>query len=601
MDARTLFQERRATLFLLAANVLILVVAAAYGVLNLSAGFLLMGGTQLFAAALVSVAVVLLVRRLWQGTVVYALPRHLTFGATVILALMLAITGGGLSDVTPFMFVVPPALLFVGDRRSAAVANIALLVILVVSVIEPGLTAWISGTDRTYHVSILVAYVALNVYVFMVADLRDRAYRRVRFLASHDPVTGLARFESHHAPRPTATYAVLIQLRRVDQIRLEGGNRFVQEIMAEFARRLARRQGPQCQLYAYSETSLLMAPELSGSDQWSSWITETMHALTQPVAREERSYTPQLAVYVVPDADQLSRSELAGRLETTIQSNQHTGQGVEFYNPEMAHALRARVEMSDLLRSAQSRGELFLVFQPLVDAIDGTCVGAEVLMRWDNGTLGTVSPATFIPVAEDSGLIGEFTEWMIATAWRESRRDPGQHYRYLSINISPVHIEQPDFLSRLRSLIAREGIDPTYISIEITEGVLLQESISNQDVINELVKIGFSLSIDDFGTGYSNLTYLRRLAVDRIKIDRSFVMDLVNSDGTRNTRATPLVEAMVFMAKTLGIGTLAEGVETEAQAEVLRDLGCEAFQGYLFGKPATLAETSDDQGTQRVG
>ncbi|MFO8042129.1 MAG: EAL domain-containing protein, partial [Alkalispirochaeta sp.] len=148
---------------------------------------------------------------------------------------------------------------------------------------------------------------------------------------------------------------------------------------------------------------------------------------------------------------------------------------------------------------------------------------------------------------------------------------------------------------------AREGIDPTYISIEITEGVLLQESISNQDVINELVKIGFSLSIDDFGTGYSNLTYLRRLAVDRIKIDRSFVMDLVNSEGTRNTRATPLVEAMVFMAKTLGIGTLAEGVETEAQAEVLRDLGCEAFQGYLFGKPATLQETSDDQGTQSVG
>lgn len=601
MDARTLFQERRATLFLLAANVLILVVAGTYGVLNLAAGFLLMGGTQLFAAALVSVAAFLVILRLWQGAAVNALPRHLTFGATVILAVMLAITGGGVSDVTPFMFVVPPALLFVGDRRSAAVANIALLVILVVSVVEPGLTAWIRGTDRTYHASILVAYAALNVYVFMVADLRDRAYRRVRFLASHDPVTGLARFESHHAPRPTTKYAVLIQLRRVDQIRLEGGNRFVQEIMAELARRLARRQGPDCRLYAYSETSLLMAPALSGPDQWSSWITETMHALTQTVDREERSYTPQLAVYVVPDADQLSRSELAGRLETTIQSNQHQGQGVEFYDPHMAHALRARVEMSDLLRSAQSRGELFLVYQPLVDAIDGTSVGAEVLMRWGSETLGTVSPATFIPVAEDSGLIGEFTEWMIATAWRESRKDSRQRYRYLSINISPVHIEQPDFLSRLRNLIAREGIDPAYISIEITEGVLLQESLSNQDVINELVKIGFSLSIDDFGTGYSNLTYLRRLAVDRIKIDRSFVMDLVNSDGTRNTRATPLVEAMVFMAKTLGIGTLAEGVETEAQAEVLRDLGCEAFQGYLFGKPATLQETTDEQGTQSVG
>jgi EAL domain-containing protein (putative c-di-GMP-specific phosphodiesterase class I) len=319
------------------------------------------------------------------------------------------------------------------------------------------------------------------------------------------------------------------------------------------------------------------------------------------VAVDERSYSPKLAVYEVPDADRLSRSELAGRLEATIQSNQNRGHGVVFYKPEMAHALSARVEMSDLLRSAQSRNELSLVYQPLIDSIDRSTVGAEVLMRWNSSVLGPVSPATFIPVAEENGLIGEFTEWMIATAWRESRSDPATRYRHLSINISPVHMEQPSFLPRLRDLIAREGIDPAFISIEITEGVLLQESLTNQDVINELVKIGFSLSIDDFGTGYSNLTYLRRLAVDRIKIDRSFVTDLVHPDGSRNTRSTPLVEAMVFMAKTLGIGTLAEGVETEDQAEVLRDLGCEVFQGYLFGKPATLEATTAEDGAQGVG
>jgi EAL domain-containing protein (putative c-di-GMP-specific phosphodiesterase class I) len=601
MDTGSLFQERRATLFLLIADALILVVATGYGVLNLRAGFPLMGATQLFSGVLVSVAFALIVRRVILGEAAGEVPRRLTFAATVVLAVMLALTGGGLSEVAPFMFVMPPALLFIGSRRSAAIANMLLLVVLVVSVAQPGLTAWIQGSDRSYHYSVLIAYVALNVYAFMVADLRERAYRRVRFLASHDPATGLARFDSHNTPRLEARYAVLIQLRQVDQIRLEGGNRFVQAIMAELARRLARRMGPSCRLFSYSETSLLMVPALSGPEEWSPWATETIDDLTRSVGGEERSYSPKLAVYVVPDADQLSRSELAMRLEATIQSNQNRGQGVVFYKPEMAHALNARVEMSDLLRSAQSRDELYIVYQPLIDSIDGSTVGAEVLMRWNSGVLGPVSPATFIPVAEDNGLIGEFTEWMIATAWRESRSDRARRYRYLSINISPIHIEQPDFLPRLKALIAREGIDPSFISIEITEGVLLQESLSNQDVINELVKIGFSLSIDDFGTGYSNLTYLRRLAVDRIKIDRSFVADLVRADGSRNTRATPLVEAMVFMAKTLGIGTLAEGVETEDQAEVLRDLGCEAFQGYLFGKPATLEEAAAEDGAQGVG
>ncbi len=601
MDSAVLFQARRATLFPPIATVIIFIVAGVYGILNLVAGFVLIGVVQLASASLVAVALTILVVRLRRREPVEEFPRKLTFAATVLLAVMLAVTGGGLSEVTPFMFVVPPVLFFLGTQRSAIVANLLLVAVLVVSVANPGLTAWVRGSERSYHYSILVSYLALNLYVFLAGDLRERAYRRVRFLASHDPITGLERFDTHHTQELATRYAVLIQLRQVEQIRLEGGNRFVQEVMAELARRLSRRRGPRCTLFSSSETSLLMAPALSGPEAWSGWITDTLDNLTRPVYGEERSYSPRVAVYVVPDADQLSRTELSARLETTIQGNQHPGQGVVFYNPDMSHILRARVEMSDLLRSAQSRGELHLVYQPLVDSIDGTVVGAEVLMRWNNHALGGVSPATFIPVAEETGLVGEFTEWMIATAWRESRNDPEQRYRYLSINISPVHIEQPDFLPRLRDLISREGIDPSYISIEITEGVLLRESLSNQDVINELVRMGFSLSIDDFGTGYSNLTYLRRLAVDRIKIDRSFVTDLVHSDETRNTRATPLVEAMIFMAKTLGIGTLAEGVETEAEAEILRDLGCEMFQGYLFGKPGAIASSDYHEGSQHAG
>ena len=593
MNTGFLFDQRIASRFLCGINVVLGGVAGAYGVLNFGGGYPITGTVQLAAAAVNGVALSVGVRDCRVGKTRSGLPRHLTLVSVLALTVILIVGGGGLSLASPFMFVVPSALLLLAARKTALILNVLFGIVLAVSVAFPGTTAWILGTDLAYNVSVLVAYLMINVYTYMIAELRHRAFQRVESLANHDPVTGLVRFDTEEDCGVPNPWAVLIQLRDSDRIRLEGGNRTVERVMRATAHRLSERWRGQCGLYSYSETSLLAMPDVDGAGGWTAWINTTMQDLSRPVTENDRSVTPRLVVYVVKDADSLTRSQLSTRLETTIQGNRGHRSNIVFYDPEIAESLRARLEMYDLLRGARERNELYLAYQPLVDAIDGERIGAEVLMRWKSPVLGEVSPATFIPVAEETGLIGDLTEWMIALAWRETRTDPEQRFRALSINISPAHIEQPDFIERLTELIRRENIDPSLISIEITEGLLLRESLSGQSVLDTLLSLKFSLSIDDFGTGYSNLSYLRKLSVDRIKIDKSFVDDLVLTDGTVNSRATPLVEAMIFMAKTLGIGTLAEGVETEEQATVLRNLGCETFQGYLFGKPRAFgAETA---------
>ena len=442
MDTQTLFEQRPATVFLLIVDGVLGTVAGGYGVVNAVAGYPVTAAAQILTAIVAGVSLVLIVRDLRTGAATTALPRHLTFGVTVMLSVVLLASGGGTSDVSPFMFVVPPAVMLLGSRRTATVVNFLFWLVLAVSVARPGATAWVQGTDRLYHLSTLIAYTAVNVYVFMLTDLSYRAYRRVRFLATHDPVTGLHRFDTRESSAVEGPYAVLLQLRETDRIRLEGGNRFVEEVMQALAQRLARRKSEACGLYAYSDTSLLVSPALDTSDRWPAWINGTMQDLTRPVRGSERTHTPQLAVYVVPEADRLTRSELGGRLETTIQGNRGGG-GVAFYDANLDRMLRARVEMHDLLRSARDRGELSLAYQPLVDAIDGDVVGAEVLMRWHSAVLGPVSPATFIPVAEETGMIGELTEWMLVRAWRETCGAPPSRFDTLSVNVSPAHLEQP--------------------------------------------------------------------------------------------------------------------------------------------------------------
>jgi EAL domain-containing protein (putative c-di-GMP-specific phosphodiesterase class I) len=257
------------------------------------------------------------------------------------------------------------------------------------------------------------------------------------------------------------------------------------------------------------------------------------------------------------------------------------GAACAFFEPHMVGGAREQLELLRDLRQAIAHKQLELYYQPKIHAPSGQITGAEALMRWHHPTRGMVSPAVFIPVAERYGLINELGNWLIEDACRQVRlwRDAGLRMR-VAINLSVQQLGQDDLVPRIRETLARYRIEPKQLTCEITESAAMDDTRATLAVIEQLVAAGVHLSIDDFGTGYSSLAYLRKLPAEELKIDRSFVLDLETSADAR-----AVVDAVVQLAKALSLKVVAEGVETEQQQDILRKLGCDELQGYLFAKP----------------
>lgn len=264
------------------------------------------------------------------------------------------------------------------------------------------------------------------------------------------------------------------------------------------------------------------------------------------------------------------------------------------YRKEYSSTLKKKIFLEEELRSAIRDEELMLYYQPIIDLQTEKIMGCEALLRWVDRSGKFVSPVEFIPVAEESGLIYELGNWINATAFKQLKlwKVLNTDLKYISVNVSPHQLQNSEFVNDLRKLLDLHDVDPKDIQLEITEGTFLQESLNTQSQLEILGKMGFRLAIDDFGTGYSSLAYLKRFAVDVIKIDRSFVMDLEDDPADRD-----IVKAIIAMTTSLGFDTLVEGVETKEQSLIVSALGCGYAQGYLFGKP-TFA---DDFAEQYIG
>ena len=240
-------------------------------------------------------------------------------------------------------------------------------------------------------------------------------------------------------------------------------------------------------------------------------------------------------------------------------------------------AIRERHAMERDLRAALAADEMRLFFQPLVDVNTGSHSGFEALLRWENEARGMVMPSDFVPLAEETGLIVPLGEWVIREAMREAAR--WSEPLTVAVNVSPVQMRSPNLLPTIIHALAETGLDPARFEIEITEGVLLNDSEANMALLHKMRDLGIKIALDDFGTGYSSLNYLRTFPFDKIKIDRSFVSDLESREDCR-----AIVSAVIGLAQNLGMVTLAEGVEDDAQLEQLRREGCSMVQGWLFGK-----------------
>ncbi|HRI17565.1 MAG TPA: bifunctional diguanylate cyclase/phosphodiesterase, partial [Burkholderiaceae bacterium] len=292
--------------------------------------------------------------------------------------------------------------------------------------------------------------------------------------------------------------------------------------------------------------------------------------------------TASIGIAMYPDHGALSRL-IPHASAALLAAKRAGGATYSFFEAHMVAGRRDEAELLRDLRGAIEARALELVYQPKIHAPSGQITGAEALMRWHHPRRGTISPQVFIPLAEHYGLIHTLGDWAIEEACRQIRawRNQGLRMR-VAINLSVHQLRQPDLAARVGAALKRHRLEPRLLTCEITESVAMDDSPATLEVIQQLAEVGVHLSIDDFGTGYSNLARLRQRSAEELKIDASLVLGLETSGDAR-----AIVDAVVKLAQALDLKVVAEGVENEQQQAILRQLGCDELQGFLFAKPMT--------------
>lgn len=279
------------------------------------------------------------------------------------------------------------------------------------------------------------------------------------------------------------------------------------------------------------------------------------------------------------------RTELLRKADIAMYSVKGGGRdGYRFFTAEMDESLANRRELEEDLRKALTAKQLFVAYQPKMDASGATVVGLEALVRWDHPVKGLLTPDLFIPIAEEAGLIHALGAWVLSEACRVSTKWPGLT---MAVNVSPVQFKAEGFATTVRSIVQTYGVDPRHIELEVTEGILIDDGEEVRCALHDLRAAGFRIALDDFGTGYSSLSYLKQFKVDRIKIDKSFIKRV-----GRDQEAIAIVQAVIALGHAMNLSVTAEGVETTEQGSLLRTIGCNELQGYLFSKALREEELS---------
>jgi EAL domain-containing protein (putative c-di-GMP-specific phosphodiesterase class I) len=259
-----------------------------------------------------------------------------------------------------------------------------------------------------------------------------------------------------------------------------------------------------------------------------------------------------------------------------------------------------RRALEEDLRAAVHDGDFQVFYQPLVDVSSGRITSFEALLRWPHPTRGMIAPETFIPLAEETGLIVQIGEWVLRKACMEAASWPTEIA--VSVNLSPLQFRNPALLSTIVNILGQSGLNPQRLQLEITETALLGASQRNGEILRSLRSLGVRIVIDDFGTGYSSMSYLQNFEIDKIKIDRRFVQGL----ETGTSSAAAIIQAIINLSTNIGVGTTAEGVETEEQLNSVLQRGCTEVQGYLFSRPLTAEDArayvtrNSEEGLQRA-
>ena len=421
---------------------------------------------------------------------------------------------------------------------------------------------------------------------------RRRSEERLAFLAHHDPLTGAlsrARFVELVAAQLAAAPAAGVTVLLLDLSRFRVVNESLGHAYGDLALRetFARISAtPSLALARVGGDSFAFAfPSLLDAQAVASLSAALSAAIAEPFQLGEHRAVLGARIGVTNSAVSGRNADLLLRHADMALSAASTAGGEihAWFQPEMEARLSGKREMEIALRLALAEQQFSVVYQPLVALEGRALVGAEALLRWRHPTLGNVSPALFIPAAEETGLIVELGRWVLETACRQAAAWPA-HVR-MAVNVSPVQFELGDVVGDVERALAMSGLAPARLDVEITEGVFVDRGDRVSQALEALRGLGCGVAIDDFGTGYSSLSYLGRLPVDKLKIDQSFVRTLPD-----DAEGSAIVQAILTLSQSLGKTVVAEGIETDAQAEFLRRSHCAIGQGYLFSRPVPSAE-----------
>jgi diguanylate cyclase (GGDEF)-like protein/PAS domain S-box-containing protein len=448
-----------------------------------------------------------------------------------------------------------------------------------------------------------------GVVSFLDITARKKAEQRIEYLVLNDSLTDLpnkrlfldrlnqqlANARNNHQ----TTALLYIDIDRFKQINDALGYEKGDDILRETARRLKylTQEGDTIARIGSDEFVLLCANRLIDEDHMAhiAQLTadEIMLILEQPFYLGDSSVriTASIGITIFPFADE-DASTILAQADTAVASAKGAGRyTTRFFKSEMEQTTKGWLNIHNRMLDALAEDSFTLAYQPKVKQ-DGSLIGIEALLRWQDEKLGAISPAQFIPIAEQSGLIYQINDFVLGKACQQIKtwRDEGliNCFGRVAINISPNQFLNRDFVSQILDHVKHAGIKPTSIELEITESTLAQDTPLIHDKLVSLREQGIRISIDDFGTGYSSLAYLQQLPLDWLKIDRTFVTDADKSSDRQS-----IVEAIILLARSLSIEVIAEGVETRGELDYLLEAGCQEFQGFYFYKPMSPENLTD--------
>ncbi|MCR0982114.1 putative bifunctional diguanylate cyclase/phosphodiesterase [Roseomonas populi] len=434
---------------------------------------------------------------------------------------------------------------------------------------------------------------------------RSRLSERLRWLANFDGLTGLPnrallgdRLELAFAAarRDGAFLAVLAMdldhFKEVNDALGHGAGDEVLRVVAARLRGCLRTTDTLARVGG--DEFVLVAPDLGQPEALNAFAARLLAAMEEPVLLGSEFRTVGLSI----GAAVLSPGAFDGRPEALLQdadlalyqAKTEGGSCLRIFEPEMDERLRTRRLLITDLRNAMARQELTILFQPQVSTATRRIKGAEALLRWHHPQRGMISPDVFIPLAEETGLIVPIGAWVLEQACQVARGWGGLN---LAVNVSAIQVRQASFVATVEGALARSGLPPACLELEITEAAMLANSAETLGILSRLRSLGVRLAMDDFGTGYSSLATLQRFRFDKIKVDRSFIRHIA-----MDAKAVALLRAVIALGSALDVTTNAEGVEDEGQLSMLRAEGCEEAQGFLFGRPMSAADFQARVGQQ---